>query len=211
METNMAEKEEEVDLEAEEAESEANLDEALPDSGQSEEESAESQISEEAPDKEEELSIEEQLDKAKKLADENYNNYLRAVADLDTYKRRVIREKDDLRQYAVSGLLESILPIYDNMALGLSSAEQVSDPKIVEEGIRMVLAQFKAVLSENGIEEIEPGQGDAFDHNLHEAVQTQPSDDVEAGAVLQLIRKGFSLNGRLIRPATVIVSGDASD
>ncbi len=207
----MAEKEEEVDLEAEEAESEANLDEALPDSGQSEEESAESQISEEAPDKEEELSIEEQLDKAKKLADENYNNYLRAVADLDTYKRRVIREKDDLRQYAVSGLLESILPIYDNMALGLSSAEQVSDPKIVEEGIRMVLAQFKAVLSENGIEEIEPGQGDAFDHNLHEAVQTQPSDDVEAGAVLQLIRKGFSLNGRLIRPATVIVSGDASD
>ena len=75
----------------------------------------------------------------------------------------------------------------------------------------MVLAQFKAVLSENGIEEIEPGQGDAFDHNLHEAVQTQPSDDVEAGAVLQLIRKGFSLNGRLIRPATVIVSGDASD
>ena len=207
----MAEKEEEVKVEVEEAELEADSEEAAPKSEQDEEKQEETENNEEAPEEEKELSIEEQLQKAKSQADDNYNNYLRAVADLDTYKRRVIREKDDLRQYAVSGLLESILPIYDNMALGLSSAEQVSDPKVVEEGIRMVLSQFKAVLGENGVEEIEPGKGDAFDHNLHEAVQSQPSEEVEAGAVLQLIRKGFSLNGRLIRPATVIVSGDDSD
>ena len=207
----MAEKEEEVKVEVEEAELEADSEEAVPKSEQDEEKQEGTENNEEAPEEEKELSIEEQLQKAKSQADDNYNNYLRAVADLDTYKRRVIREKDDLRQYAVSGLLESILPIYDNMALGLSSAEQVSDPKVVEEGIRMVLSQFKAVLGENGVEEIEPGKGDAFDHNLHEAVQSQPSEEVEAGAVLQLIRKGFSLNGRLIRPATVIVSGDASD
>ena len=157
-----------------------------------------------------EPTLEEQLAEAKALADENYKNYLRAVADLDTYRRRVIREKDDLRQYAVSGLLESILPIYDNMGLGLMSAEQAADPNVVAEGIRMVITQFQTVLSENGIEEISPGKGDAYDHNLHEAVQTQPSDEVEPGAVLQLVRRGFSLNGRLIRPATVIVSGEAS-
>ena len=160
---------------------------------------------------EKELSLEEQLAEAKALADENYKNYLRAVADLDTYRRRVIREKDDLRQYAVSGLLESILPIYDNMGLGLMSAEQAVDPNVVAEGIRMVITQFQTVLGENGIEEISPGKGDAYDHNLHEAVQTQPSDEVEAGAVLQLARRGFSLNGRLIRPATVIVSGETSE
>lgn len=160
---------------------------------------------------EKELSLKEQLAEAKALADENYKNYLRAVADLDTYRRRVIREKDDLRQYAVSGLLESILPIYDNMGLGLMSAEQAVDPNVVSEGIRMVITQFQTVLGENGIEEISPGKGDAYDHNLHEAVQTQPSDEVEAGAVLQLVRRGFSLNGRLIRPATVIVSGEASE
>lgn len=160
---------------------------------------------------EKELSLEEQLAEAKALADENYKNYLRAVADLDTYRRRVIREKDDLRQYAVSGLLESILPIYDNMGLGLMSAEQAVDPNVVSEGIRMVITQFQTVLGENGIEEISPGKGDAYDHNFHEAVQTQPSDEVEAGAVLQLVRRGFSLNGRLIRPATVIVSGEASE
>ncbi len=158
-----------------------------------------------------ELTLEEQLAEAKSQAEENYKNYLRAVADLDTYRRRVIREKDDLRQYAVSGLLESILPIYDNMDLGLQSAEQAADPKVVAEGIRMVVTQFQNVLSENGIEEISPGKGDAYDHNLHEAVQTQPSDEVESGAVLQLVRKGFSLNGRLIRPATVIVAGEASE
>lgn len=160
---------------------------------------------------EKELSLEEQLAEAKVLADENYKNYLRAVADLDTYRRRVIREKDDLRQYAVSGLLESILPIYDNMGLGLMSAEQAVDPNVVSEGIRMVITQFQTVLGENGIEEISPGKGDAYDHNLHEAVQTQPSDEVEAGAVLQLVRRGFLLKGRLIRPATVIVSGEASE
>jgi molecular chaperone GrpE len=172
--------------------------------------SGESEAKEEQPG-EKELSLEEQLAEAKALADENYKNYLRAVADLDTYRRRVIREKDDLRQYAVSGLLESILPIYDNMGLGLMSAEQAVDPNVVSEGIRMVITQFQTVLGENGIEEISPGKGDAYDHNLHEAVQTQPSDEVEAGAVLQLVRRGFSLNGRLIRPATVIVSGEASE
>ena len=180
------------------------------DSVDSIEASGEGEAKEEQPG-EKELSLEEQLAEAKARADENYKNYLRAVADLDTYRRRVIREKDDLRQYAVSGLLESILPIYDNMGLGLMSAEQAVDPNVVSEGIRMVITQFQTVLGENGIEEISPGKGDAYDHNLHEAVQTQPSDEVEAGAVLQLVRRGFSLNGRLIRPATVIVSGEASE
>ena len=126
---------------------------------------------------EKELSLEEQLAEAKALADENYKNYLRAVADLDTYRRRVIREKDDLRQYAVSGLLESILPIYDNMGLGLMSAEQAVDPNVVSEGIRMVITQFQTVLGENGIEEISPVKGDAYDHNLHEAVPVAQASD----------------------------------
>ncbi len=199
-------------------EAEEVAEESLDESSTSEEQSSENASepsneddTSEAPSEKKELTLEEQLAEAKALAEENYKNYLRAVADLDTYRRRVIREKDDLRQYAVSGLLESILPIYDNMGLGLMSAEQDADPNVVAEGIRMVITQFQSVLSENGIEEISPGKGDAYDHNLHEAVQTQPSDDVEAGAVVQLIRRGFSLNGRLIRPATVIVAGDASE
>lgn len=166
----------------------------------------ESEATEEVP-----LTLEEELEQAKIRADENYQNYLRSVAEMDTYKRRVIREKDDLRQYALVVLLESILPVYDNLGLGLLSAEQSSDPTVVVQGIQMVLTQFRSVLEENGITEIEPSEGDAFDHNQHEAVQTLPSDEVEEGAILQLVRRGFSLNGRLVRPATVIVAGGENE
>ena len=207
---NDAEEKDKIEVEEEPVASEAqDVEESMEDELEGEEvaveeESGESESEsiEDAP-----LTIEEELEQAKARADENYQNYLRSVAEMDTYKRRVIREKEDLRQYALSGLLESVLPVYDNLTLGLMSAEQSSDPKVVVQGIQMVLTQFKSILEENGIEEIEPAQGDPFDHNQHEAVQTQPSDDVEEGAILQLVRRGFSLNGRLVRPATVIVAG----
>lgn len=158
-----------------------------------------------------EPSLEEQLVAAKAEAAENYNNYLRAVADLDTYRRRVMREKEELKQYAISGLLEDFLPIYDNLGLGLMSAEQSSDPKVVVQGIQMVMAQFRSLLEENGISEVAPKKGDEFDPNTAEAYQTKPSSDVEEGKVLSLMRKGFSLNGRLIRPASVVVSSGPAE
>lgn len=154
-----------------------------------------------------ELTLEEQLEAAKAEAAENYNNYLRSVADLDTYRRRVMREKDELKQYAISGLLEDFLPIYDNLGLGLASAEQSSDPKVLAQGIQMVMSQFRSLLEDNGIKEVAPQKGDAFDPNVAEAFQTKPSEEVEEGKVLALMRKGFTLNGRLIRPASVVVSG----
>lgn len=165
------------------------------------------EAAEEPAEEPKELTLEEQLEAAKAEASDNYNNYLRSVADLDTYRRRVMREKDELKQYAISGLLEDFLPVYDNLGLGLMSAEQTSDPKIVVQGIQMVMAQFKSLLEENGITEVAPGTGDDFDPNVAEAFQTQPSDEVEEGKVLTLMRKGFTLNGRLIRPANVVVSG----
>lgn len=186
-------------------ESEEVLEDVLP------EEQVDAEAEPEAAEEEKEPTLEEQLVAAKAKADENYSSYLRAVADLDTYKRRVMREKDELKQYATSGILESFLPVYDNMGFGLVSAEQNADPDVVLQGINMVLTQFKSLLEEHGVTEIAPKTGDEFDHNLHEAFQTQPSDEVEEGKVLQLIRKGFSLNGRLIRPANIIVSGGKSE
>ncbi|MCH6258496.1 nucleotide exchange factor GrpE [Puniceicoccaceae bacterium K14] len=171
----------------------------------------ESQVDEESVEVEKELTLEEQLEEAKAKAEDNYSSYLRAMADLDTYKRRVMREKDELKQYATAGILESFLPVYDNMGFGLVSAEQNADPKVVLEGIKMVLTQFKSLLGEHGVTEIAPAPGDEFDHNLHEAFQTKPSDEIEEGKVLQMIRKGFSLNGRLVRPANIIVSGGKAE
>ena len=207
---NDAEEKEITEEDVEQLQEASELENAEGEAAEAVDESADAEASEEEVE-EKPLTLEEQLEEAKARADENYQNYLRSVADLDTYKRRVIREKDDLRQYALAGLLESVLPVYDNLSLGLMSAEQSADPKVVVQGIQMVLTQFKAILEENGIAEIEPAKGDAFDHNHHEAVQTQPSEDVEEGAIVQLIRKGFSLNGRLVRPATVIVAGGSED
>ncbi len=206
---NNAEEKEPIEMDETEQTTESPMPESseAPEVSETLEASEDSEAIDEEAVEEKPLTIEEQLEEAKARADENYQNYLRSVAELDTYKRRVIREKNELRQYALSGLLESILPVYDNLALGLMSAEQSADPKVVIQGIQMVLAQFKSILEENGIAEIDPSKGDAYDHNHHEAVKTQPSEDVEDGAVLQLIRKGFSLNGRLVRPATVIVAG----
>lgn len=191
------------------AESEEVNEDALPeeqlDSGEAQE------AEEESVEEVKEPTLEEQLAAAKAKAEENYSSYLRSVADLDTYKRRVMREKDELKQYATAGILESFLPVYDNMGFGLQSAEQDADPKVVLQGIQMVLSQFKSLLEEHGVTEIAPASGDEFDHNLHEAFQTQPSDEIEEGKVLQLVRKGFSLNGRLVRAANVIVSGGKAD
>ncbi|MBD5778001.1 nucleotide exchange factor GrpE [Pelagicoccus sp. NFK12] len=196
--------EENVDAQTEEASAEAAEASAEATEAVSEEAAeAAAEVAEEPK----ELTLEEQLEAAKAEAAENYNNYLRSVADLDTYRRRVMREKDELKQYAISGLLEDFLPIYDNLGLGLMSAEQSSDPKVVVQGIQMVMNQFKSLLEDNGIAEVAPAPGDDFDPNVAEAFQTQPSDEIEEGKVLSLMRKGFKLNGRLIRPANVVVSG----
>ena len=143
---------------------------------------------------------------AKKEATENYDRYLRSVADLENFRRRTVREKDELRQYAASRVLEELLPVMDNLALGLAAAKQPgADLKVLSGGMDMVLAQLKTALSNHGLKEINP-VGQPFDANLHEAISAQPSAEVAEGSVLNVVRIGYSLNGRLLRPASVVVS-----
>jgi molecular chaperone GrpE len=146
---------------------------------------------------------------AKKEATENYDRYLRSVADLENFRRRTMMEKDELRQYAASRVLEDLLPVMDNLALGLAAAKQPeADLKVLAGGVDMVLAQLKTALANHGLKEINP-LGQLFDANLHEAISAQPSAEVEEGKVLTVVRIGYTLNGRLLRPASVVVSGGA--
>ena len=147
---------------------------------------------------------------AKKEASENYDRYLRSVADLENYRRRMVREKDELRQYATANVLEDLLPVVDNLALGIAAAKQPgADLKTLTGGVDMVLSQLKTALSNHGLKEINP-QGQAFDANLHESISAQPSSEVKDGNVLTVVRTGYSLNGRLLRPASVIVSSGSA-
>jgi molecular chaperone GrpE len=147
-----------------------------------------------------------QLATAKKEAADNYDRFMRTAADLENLRKRTLREKEELRLYSASRVLEDLLPVMDNLALGLTAAKQPNaDLKTLTGGVDMVLTQFKSALGNHGLKEIHPA-GQPFDPHQHEALSHAPSPDVKAEHVLNVIRTGYSLNGRLLRPASVIVS-----
>lgn len=146
-----------------------------------------------------------QLAAAKKEAAESYDRYLRATADLENYRKRALREKDELRQFALTGVLQDLIAVLDNLQLGLDHARQQAEAAKVAEGVGLILEQLRAVLAKHGLTEINPA-GQAFDPNQHEAISHQPSAEVPDEHVMQVARIGYALNGRLLRPASVIVS-----
>lgn len=147
-----------------------------------------------------------ELEKVTAERDENYNRFLRAVADLDTYRRRVAREKDELRQFGTRDLIESILPVYEHLGLAIASSQQATDAESIARGVALVLEQFKAVLAAKGLVEINPEVGADFDPHQEESIGHAPHDTVPEEKVVQVVRTGFSLNGRILRPASVLLS-----
>lgn len=145
------------------------------------------------------------LEKAQAEAAEMKSRYLRSVADMENYRKRIAREKQDIIRSAAANVIESLLPVLDNMKLGLQAAEQHPEAKDVTFGFKMVDDQLKKSLNEQGLEELIP-DGDPFDPNLHECISHQASDDVAEDHVIQTVRAGYRLNERLIRAANVIVS-----
>jgi molecular chaperone GrpE len=150
-----------------------------------------------------------ELASAKTEAAENYDRYLRAVADLENFRRRTAREQDELRKFAAARVIEDLLPVIDNLGLALAAAKKTgADVKGLVGGVEMVLNQLKSALTSHGLKEIDP-TGQAFDANLHESIAAQPSAEVAEGSVINVVRTGFVLNGRLLRPASVVVSSGA--
>jgi molecular chaperone GrpE len=151
-------------------------------------------------------STDEQLAAARAEAQAAQERYLRCVADLENFRKRVVREKDELRQFAAANVVEDLIPILDNLSLGLAAAKQQSgDAKSIVDGVGMVLEQFKGALGRHGLKEINP-VGAAFDPHQHECISHQPDAKVPEEKVISVVRLGYSLNGRLVRPASVIVS-----
>jgi len=152
-----------------------------------------------------EAALADMLAAAQKEAAANNERYLRAVADLENYRKRAMREKDEVRQYGTAAVMEDLIPILDNLGLGLAAAQQQTDTKAIVDGVALVLEQFKTTLDRHGLKEVNPA-GQAFDPNLHECISHQPSPEVAEEHVMQVVRLGYTLNGRLLRPASVVVS-----
>lgn len=140
-------------------------------------------------------------------ADEHWDRYLRAVAELDNFKKRAARERVEAARTANEALLQKLIPVLDHLDMALAAADNVSSPAAdsLKTGFTMVGSQLRSILAEAGLEEIEAA-GQKFDPNCHEAVAHEESTDVTEGGVLQQVRKGYRLRDRLLRPATVVVA-----
>lgn len=156
-------------------------------------------------------SLMAELEKAHAEAKEAKEKHLRVMADMENLRRRLAREKEDIRRMAASSLIEDLLPALDNLDIGLASVANHPEASDVTKGFEFVAVQFTQALQQHGLERIEPAQGEAFDHNLHDAVSQEPSDEVDDHHIIKSVRPGYRLNERLLRPASVVVSSGPTE
>lgn len=134
---------------------------------------------------------------------------MRAQADLDNYRKRAVREKEESIRYANASLLEKLLPILDSFELGLEAARTATDTASITEGMAMVQKQLQDFLRSHGVEPI-AAEGGAFDPAHHEGVAQEHSAEVPEGHVVRQLRKGYKMKDRLLRASSVTVSKGAA-
>lgn len=129
---------------------------------------------------------------------------LRVHADFDNFRKRTRQEKEDLQRFATKSLLADLLPVADNFDRAMASMAEA--PEQVRTGLEMVQRQLLQVFEKYGVESLDP-VGQPFDPNLHEAVMQEPAGEgTEPGTIVQVLQKGYSLHGKILRAAMVKVS-----
>lgn len=141
-----------------------------------------------------------------RLADENLNRYLRAQADFDNYRRRTIKEKEDLTQYASLKLVGQLLPVLDNFQRALQTGGEGAESGSFAKGVDMIYRQLSQVLEAEGLKPME-SVGQPFDPELHQAIMQVESEEYDEGIVVEVIQPGYMMKDKVIRPAMVKVSG----
>ena len=129
-------------------------------------------------------------------------------ADLDNQRKRLARELEQARKFANEKLLGELLPLFDSMEAGLAAAT-ADDP--LRAGLELTLKQLHSIAEKNGLVEVAPAAGDAFDPERHQAMSMVPAGDVPPGSIAQLFQRGYVLNDRLLRPALVVVANASDD
>jgi molecular chaperone GrpE len=149
-------------------------------------------------------SLEAELLDAQAKAQEHWNSYLRAVAETDNVRKRAQRDVEAAGRYAIERFAGDLLEARDSLELGLAVGPG-ADPARLFEGMEATLRLVDRAFEKAGLQVLDPA-GEAFNPELHEAMATQPSADQPPGTVLAVVQKGYLLNGRLLRPARVLVS-----
>jgi molecular chaperone GrpE len=158
--------------------------------------------------KEREKEIEElkkKVEEKEKEVKEHHDRLLRVAADFDNYKKRAAREKEEWVKFANEDLIKSILPFVDNLERALDHSEKTEDIQSLIEGIKLTIQQLLKILNKFGVSPIE-SLGKPFDPTMHEAMLVVETDQHEPNQVVEEFQKGYLLNDRLLRAATVSVS-----
>ena len=170
-------------------------------------ESEEASIEEENIEEAKELSPLEQLEEQIRLKDDELlkqkDTFLREKAELDNFKKRLVKEKEDFVQFANERLLKEVIQIEDNMERAMTASNATL--KSLQEGVEMIQKQFATFLKNQKVKPIE-ALGKPFDPNLHEVLNQQESEEHEENTVIQEYSKGYTLNGRILRSTKVVIA-----
>lgn len=147
-----------------------------------------------------------ELEKVSALANENHDLALRAKAEAENTRRRVEKDVSNAHKFALEKFAQDLLPIIDSMELGMQAAsdENASIEKI-KEGSELTYKMFTSAIEKHGIQAVDP-QGEKFNPDLHQAMSMQENPDLAPNTVMAVMQKGYTLSGRLVRPAMVMVS-----
>lgn len=158
------------------------------------------------PPERDEHALEQQLSEAQQKAEDNWNQFLRARAELDNARRRAERDVEQAHKFALEKFAGELLAVRDSLEMGVAASHEPGvDINKLREGSELTLRMLKQAMEKFHITEINP-QGQKFDPSRHEAMAAQESADQEPNTVLHVVQKGYLLNDRLLRPAMVVVT-----
>lgn len=153
-----------------------------------------------------EQKLEKELEEAKKTIEEQKDKYLRLSAEFDNYRKRTMKEKAELIKNGGEKAISAILPILDDLERALQNMQKADDVKAMYEGIDLISQKFHKVLSQEGLQKMNP-VGETFDTDYHEAIALVPApDEAQKGKVLDCVQTGYKLNDKVIRHAKVVVA-----
>jgi molecular chaperone GrpE len=147
----------------------------------------------------------QEIESLRQQAAEQADRALRAQAEMDNLRKRTAREVENAHRYALERFMKELLPVVDSMELGIEAAASANEIEGLREGLDLTFRKLLDTLGKFGVQRIDPA-GSKFNPDLHEAVSMQKIDGTEAGTVVTVMQKGYELNGRLLRPAMVVVA-----
>lgn len=153
-----------------------------------------------------EETAEEKIVKLEAELQEWKNSYTRKLAEFQNFTKRKENEVAEMKKYASEGIIIKVLDNIDNLERAVVASEETKNFESLVEGVHMILKNLKALLNDEGVEELEATQGLTYNPYEHQAMMTETNEELENDVIVQVFQKGYKLKGKVIRPAMVTVN-----